>query len=348
MNKEKEMYKNLPNNISFFKAYKEIINDTFILLVKKRNILIKALIIPFILLVIIDYYNKSFSVLNIRNIFTDFTLVFFLVLSLIISIIVAITTHRVLLLEKNAVPTWGFFKFGLREFKYLASSFIIGFLCIPFLLLLFIPIIGIPLTFIMVLIIFSRMSLVFPSIALNEEIGIWESWNKTKNYKLITFFSIIIFPIIITILLGLIYSLVINFLVNVISPYFDVLYVFLDLFITILVVSTLSATYKFIKKYTEEESIKIQQEELSILEKDGNFEISIPFIFDKTFEDMKEELLFHYEKSGFSNIVIDKENLWIIKNPQNQNAYISLSVGVNKFLIETYNVDKPQLSFVEI
>jgi len=193
------------------------------------------------------------------------------------------------------------------------------------------------------------MSLVFPAIALDEEIGIWESWNKTRNYKLITFFSIIIFPMIITILVGLIYSLVINFLVNVVSSYFDVLYVFLDLIITVLVVSTLSSTYKFIKKYTyEEENIKIQKEELLIYEKDGNFKITIPFIFNKTFEEIKLELLFQYEKLGFSNIVIDKEDLWMIKNSQKKDAYISLSVGVNKFLIETYNVDKPQLTFVEI
>lgn len=340
------MNENRSNHIGFFRAYKEIINDTFILLVKKKNILIKALIIPFILLMIIDYYNKSFTTPNITNIFSDFTLVFFLVLSLIISIIVAITTHRVLLLEENAVPTWGFFKFGLREFKYLSSSFIIGFLCVPSFLFLFIPIVGIPITLIVVLMIFSRMSLVFPAIALDEEMSIWESWNKTKTYKLITFFSIVIFPMIITILVGLIYSLVINFLVNVVSSYFDVLYVFLDLFITVLVVSTLSSTYKFIKKYTYEENIKKEVEELSIYEKDGNFKITIPFIFNKTFEELKLELLSQYEILGFSNIVIDKDDLWMIKNPHKENAYISLSVGSNKFLIETYNVDKPQFTFI--
>jgi hypothetical protein len=250
------MNENLSNPVGFFKAYKEIINNTFILLLEKKNILIKALILPFILLVIIDYYNKSFTSPNITNLFSDFTLVFFLILSLIVSVIVAITTHRILLIEKNPVPKWGFFKFGLREFKYLGSSFVIGLLCVPFLLFLFIPIIGIPISLIIILMIFSRMSLVFPSIALDEEISIWDSWNKTKNYKLITFFSIIIFPVIITIFVGLIYSLVINFLENVVSSYFAVLYVFLDLFITVLVVSTLSSTYKFIKNRTYIESIK--------------------------------------------------------------------------------------------
>jgi hypothetical protein len=35
----------------------------------------------------------------------------------------------------------------------------------------------------------------------------------------------------------------------------------------------------------------------------------------------------------------------MVKNPQKENSYVSLSVGVSNFLIETYNVDKPELNF---
>lgn len=259
------MNENFSNQIGFFTAYKEIINDTFTLLVKKKDVLVRALIIPFILLLIIDYYEKSFSSFsNSENIFTSVSLLFFIILSLIISIIVAITVHRVLLMEENSVPKWGFFKFGVREFKYLGFSILIGLICIPALILVFIPIIGTVLALIMVFIIISRMSLVFPAIALNEQMSIFDSWNQTKDFKLITFFSIIIFPTIIAIFVGVVYMLVIKFLVSVVSVHFDILYVILNLFITVLVVATLSSTYKFVKKYTyiieiEEENIdKIQ------------------------------------------------------------------------------------------
>ena len=255
------MNEDLSKQVSFFAAYKEIINETFTLLVKKRDVLVRALIIPFLLLLIIDYYEKNFSSLsNSGNIFTNVSLLFFIILSLIISIIVAITVHRVLLMEENSVPKWGFFKFGAREFKYLGFSILIGLVCIPALIFVFIPIIGIVISVIMIFIIISRMSLVFPAIALNEQMSIFDSWNQTKDFKLITFFSIIIFPTIISIVVGLVYILVIKFLVNVVSVHFDILYVILNLFITVLIVATLSSTYKFVKKYTyitkiEEESI---------------------------------------------------------------------------------------------
>lgn len=260
------MNENLSNKVSFFSAYKEIINDTFGLLVKKRDVLAKALIIPFILLLIIDYYEKSFSIVsNSGNISINFSLLFFIILSLVISIIVAITVHRILLIEENPIPKWGFFKFGSREFKYLAFSFLIGLVCIPAFIFMFIPIVGIIITLITVLIIISRMSLVFPAIALNENMSIIDSWNQTKNFKLITFFSIIIFPTIIALVVGVVYSLVINFLVNVVSVHLNILYVILNFFITVLVVATLSSTYKFIKKYSFIEKVNEEKiEEISI------------------------------------------------------------------------------------
>lgn len=329
------MNENFSNQVNFSKAYKEIINNSFSLLVKKREVLARALLIPFIFLLVIYYIGKIYP--NISNF-----------PSLMISIAVAIATHRILLKEEEFPVKWGYFEFGLREFKYFRYTLFICLLCLPSLLCLFIPVIGTSLTVIICLILISRMSLVFPAIALDEEMSVWDSWNNTKHYKLITFFSIIVFPTIITLAVGIVYSLVINFLVKVVSPQLEILYVILDLFITVLVVSTLSSTYKFIGKYGFVKVVKEKKsdEEILIDEKDGNFKISIPFIFDKTFEEIKNELLSQYEELGFSNIVINKENLWMIKNPQNDDSYVSLSVETNKFQLETFNTNKPELTFI--
>lgn len=329
------MNENFSNQVNFSKAYKEIINNSFSLLVKKREVLARALLIPFIFLLVIYYIGKIYP--NISNF-----------PSLMISIAVAIATHRILLKEEEFPVKWGYFEFGSREFKYFRYTLLICLLCLPSLLCLFIPIIGTFLTVIICLILISRMSLVFPAIALDEDMSVWDSWNNTKHYKLITFFSIIVFPTIITLAVGIVYSLVINFLVKVVSPQLEILYVILDLFITVLVVSTLSSTYKFIGKYGFVKVVKEKKsdEEILIDEKDGNFKISIPFIFDKTFEEIKNELLSQYEELGFSNIVINKENLWMIKNPQNDDSYVSLSVETNKFQLETFNTNKPELTFI--
>lgn len=329
------MNENFSNQVSFFTAYKEIINNSFSLLLKKRDVLARALLIPFILLSIIYYIGKIYPTMN------SFP-------ALIISIAVAIATHRILLKEEEFPVKWGYFEFGSREFKYIRYTLFIGLLCLPSLLCLFIPIIGISLTVIICLILISRMSLVFPAIALDEDMSVWDSWNNTKNYKLITFFSIIVFPTIITLAVGIVYGLVINFLVKVVSPQLEILYVILDLFITVLVVSTLSSTYKFIGKYGFVKTVKEEKsdEEILINEKDGNYKISIPFILNKTFEDIKKELLSQYEELGFSNIVVNKEGLWMIKNPQNDDSYVSLSVETNKFQLETFNTNKPELTFI--
>ena len=63
-------------------------------------------------------------------------------------------------------------------------------------------------------------------------------------------------------------------------------------------------------------------------------------------QDIKEEILSQYEELGFSNIVINKENLWMIKNPQKNDSYVSLSVETNKFQLETFNTNKPELTFI--
>jgi hypothetical protein len=57
-------------------------------------------------------------------------------------------------------------------------------------------------------------------------------------------------------------------------------------------------------------------------------------------------LLTQYEELGFSNIVVNKEGLWMIKNPQNDDSYVSLSVETNKFQLETFNTNKPELTFI--
>lgn len=329
------MNENLSKQVSFFAAYKEIINETFTLLVKKRDVLARALLIPFIFLLIIYYIGKIYPNIHSSS-------------SLIITTMIAIATHRILLKEGEFPVKWVYFGFGSREFKYFRYALFIGILCLPSLLCLFIPVIGVALTVVICLILVSRTSLVFPAIALDEEMTVWDSWNNTKNYKLITFFSIIVFPTIITLALGIVYGLVINFLVKVVSPQLDILYVILDLFTTVLVVSALSSTYKFIGKYGFVKTAKEEKfdEEIFVDEKDGNYKISIPFIFNKTFEDIKKEILSQYEELGFSNIVIDKENLLMIKNPQKDDSYVSLSVETNNFYLEVFNTNKPELTFL--
>lgn len=230
--------------------YKRIINGTFIPVFKNNQVLIKALFLPLLLIIILDKISRMYSNDN----FVTFSII---VLSLLINITIAITTHRILLLGSNSISTWGFFKLGKREFSFLITSIFIGIIigivmtfgAMP---LLFniesITSISLLVTIFFSLILFSRFSLALPSIAIDKEISISQAWEYTKNYKLLTFFTIVIFPIVFALILGIVYELAIGFLIKIISPHLDILYPVLDVFITVFIVSALSATYRVIKE----------------------------------------------------------------------------------------------------
>lgn len=237
--------------------YKDLINEVFTSVFRNKYILIKALLIPFILLLLITYFNEQYKDSGFLKIFLG-------ILSYLVTVSIAITTHRILLLGENAVPTWGVLNLTSREIKFILNTLWIGVLIGLSVLLfgvfsaLFASIFSFTSELLVIVFIvfiallgiyfFTRVSLIFPSIAVDDKLDIVDSIEYTKNHKLLVFFVVGIFPIIITLLVGTVYGLVIGFLVGVVSSNLSVLYSVLDLFITVFVISSLSSTYKFLKK----------------------------------------------------------------------------------------------------
>ncbi|WP_321315137.1 hypothetical protein [Halarcobacter sp.] len=60
-----------------------------------------------------------------------------------------------------------------------------------------------------------------------------------------------------------------------------------------------------------------------------------------SFQEVKEVLANQYKKIGLEDIVIDKDNTFMIKN--DKNAYILLRTNNFDLTIETFNVNKPNL-----
>ncbi|WP_320033689.1 hypothetical protein [Halarcobacter sp.] len=60
-----------------------------------------------------------------------------------------------------------------------------------------------------------------------------------------------------------------------------------------------------------------------------------------SFQEVKELLTKQYKKIGLENIVIDKDNTFMIKN--DKNAYILVRTNNFDLTIETFNVNKPNL-----
>ncbi len=80
---------------------------------------------------------------------------------------------------------------------------------------------------------FSRISLVFPAVAIDKPIEFDEAIDISENYKLLIFITVLVIPTILGLLLGFVYGLAINFLMELISEKLSVLLSLLNIFITI-------------------------------------------------------------------------------------------------------------------
>lgn len=343
--------------------YKEIFKRTLDLLVAKKNILIKALIIPFIILTIIENYfptDMRSITLGAENTFSN-SLLPLILISFLISVLMSITVHRILLLPENKTPTFGILTLSKRELTFMLKVIYMTIFLVLFALILyvgllflaksiinalfgsfvanifatvFIVIIGIS-----VLILFSRMSLTFPTIAVDKPIGLFDSLTLTKNHKTLVFFTVVVIPLILATLLSFVYGLAIEFLMALISQKLSVLYSLLNVFITVLIIAFISVTYEYLINH---QPIKEEKPlgEPEITRSDNSFKISIDDRYNLSFESLKEELFNQYNKMGFENIVIDKPNSWMLKNIESDKAYIMLSHKDNFYEVETFNIEK--------
>lgn len=197
--------------------------------------LLKALLIPFILSILLDLLALAGS--NI------FIIIIYYVLTIMLQTIFAVTTHRIMLLGPNHVPEWGILKWSRRESAFAIYGVLLAsiFYLILFLPFLFIMFSQAAVLFFIVPIIYGalfipRLSLVFPAIAIGESYSLKDSWSISKNYKKIMFFSVILIPLIVSIPVVLISYIPYTFLIVAILSYS----------LTVISVSALSVSYKFI------------------------------------------------------------------------------------------------------
>ena len=178
--------------------YKEIINNTLRSVFENANTLVRVLSLYTLIIIAIDYINAENLVIIDGKLHVDNWSIFILTFSLsyIVLLMVAISTHRVLILGEESIPYWGLFKLSKREWSFFKGGVLIGVI----LLLTMIPLIifaalgkawvllGLLFFFIAMFIVISRLSLIFPAIAIDKEISLSDAWNFTKNYKMLVFY----------------------------------------------------------------------------------------------------------------------------------------------------------------
>lgn len=171
--------------------FKKILFGAFYTVFRYRGHLARALLLPFVVLVAVE--ATAFWELPI--------LVEWALLPLVWAIyaIFAITTHRVVLLGAESVPKWGVTSWSKRETYFILHLMGIGLVLFPLALLSVIPVIGSIAAIAIYLWLLSRLSLVFPGIAIDKGVTFKLSWKLTENYQIPVFLVILVPPILFSI-----------------------------------------------------------------------------------------------------------------------------------------------------
>ncbi len=342
--------------------YKEIIKRTLDLLFEKKYILMKALLIPFLILCVIEYFSTQ----EVEQSIGKYNFFILMALSFFVTIIISINVHRILLLKEEDTPTWGIYQFGQREISFIIKGIGLALLIgLTVFILYFISMflgklvqsflgssissyyniavfIGITVFLGMI---FSRISLIFPAISIDKPMDFGDAFELTKNYKLLVFVTVLVIPIFFALVVGFVYGLVIKFLMALISEDLSILYSLLNIFITVFTIGFLSVTYGYIISKKAIVEIEDKLNEIEFIQDDNNFKMIVDDRYDISFEQIKEDLINQYSVLGFDEVVVDKETSWMLKNKENNEAYILVTHVNNEFKVETFNVkEKPILS----
>lgn len=253
--------------------YGRLMNESLKELIENKKALFKALFIPILFLLGINLFFPNIMVIqdgkpvfdeNAKQVF-----MIILVFVFYINIIMAVSVHRIILIKddisfvKSILPSKIDLNFFFKSvFLGLLAGlvFLVVFFLSKLLFSLFIGQFGLAIPILLAsLITFlaaSRFSMIFPATSINQKMGFLDSLEFTKNYKFLSLFMVVIFPIIISVLIAFVYGLIIKFLSGVVSPHFELLYVFLNVFITVLTISCLSVTYSYIKEENDKKFLE--------------------------------------------------------------------------------------------
>ena len=195
---------------------------------ENRVSLVKALSLPFIAFLVLGFIWE-FEI--------DGPIWYLLVaLESFLQVIFAITTHRIVLLEKESVPEWGLRSWSKRETFYCLHILGLAMISTVPVSLGLIPFVGPAIALLTIFWVCSRLSLVFPGIAVDKGVSFQMSWDLTKDYQLLMLLVIIVCPVLLAIPIILL-SLI---------PYTFILTNFISTLVIVFEVAALSMAYQLI------------------------------------------------------------------------------------------------------
>jgi hypothetical protein len=222
--------------VEFFRLF----NDAFITIRCHWRVLSRILVVPSLIYIGIDYVPTD-------DIHWSGALIFSIAGGLIYALI-AIITHRVVLLGPNSVTRWGLSRWTNREFIFIAYGLGMCLLFLGIAIALSIPILftDLPSSFAVILLVpialwlSSRLSLVFPGIAIDRKLTFKRSWQLTRPYQLLMILSVGVLPILSSWLVFLLARVSMTFISGI-----------AEVLILVLEIAVLSKAYRFIEMAEE-------------------------------------------------------------------------------------------------
>ena len=172
----------------------KILAGALVSVVERRQALARALLIP-----ALGYLGFEWLRLNASS---DAIKGLAMILQLMAHTVFAVTTHRILLLGDQSVPSWGLQSWTRRETLFLLQVLLVSFCLVPLLLLAALPGIGILLAIGAGLLVVSRLSLVFPAAAVEQPLTIPEAWALSAPHQ----FPLLLMVSVVPALLGMLVS----------------------------------------------------------------------------------------------------------------------------------------------
>ena len=212
--------------------FKKVIIGAIDCFAEYKLALFKALLIPMLILIALDTIVTMEIAASYAAIIS--------IVALLVHVVITILTHQIILLGPDSIPEWGFKEWTMRATCFTLYSIVylvpVFFASVPH--IGWIIAVGGVWCYIV-----GRLSLVFPAIAIDDDVSFKQSWNLTKKYKLLMFLVVVIAPA----LVGLSASLIGEVPFGA-MPYRYVFASIYKSFGIIFIVILLSVTYRLIKQ----------------------------------------------------------------------------------------------------
>ena len=117
------------------------------------------------------------------------------VLSFLLFIFMSVTTHRAIIFEERVSSVSRLRSIGAKEWQFLLAFFEAAIYCLPCVVFLVIPYVGETIATVVGAFIVSRVSLMFPSIAIDVPMNARASWQATKEKQLMMFAVVFLFSV---------------------------------------------------------------------------------------------------------------------------------------------------------